>query len=105
MQLLRDNLTLWTSDMQADGDGEQKEQIQDVEDHDVLIKFIKTERECFVCSSTFDNSTRCMIFSHFPPVFHELRYLQLCRFQYSEGEKEFLLDHDKNANDCQKDKK
>ena len=40
MQLLRDNLTLWTSDMQADdpgaaGDGEQKEQIQDVEDQDV----------------------------------------------------------------------
>ncbi|XP_052891598.1 14-3-3 protein epsilon isoform X3 [Anopheles moucheti] len=38
MQLLRDNLTLWTSDMQADGktgEGEQKEQIQDVEDQDV----------------------------------------------------------------------
>ncbi|SPP83853.1 blast:14-3-3 protein epsilon [Drosophila guanche] len=41
MQLLRDNLTLWTSDMQAEevdpnaGDGEPKEQIQDVEDQDV----------------------------------------------------------------------
>lgn len=35
MQLLRDNLTLWTSDMQADGDGEQKPEIQDVEDQDV----------------------------------------------------------------------
>lgn len=62
MQLLRDNLTLWTSDMQGDGkqspffsvqrwmraqalitfhlidipgEGEQKEQIQDVEDQDV----------------------------------------------------------------------
>lgn len=33
MQLLRDNLTLWTSDMQADGDGEKGEgQVQDVED-------------------------------------------------------------------------
>jgi len=34
MQLLRDNLTLWTSDMQPDGEGEgeQKEQLQDVED-------------------------------------------------------------------------
>lgn len=37
MQLLRDNLTLWTSDMQGDGDGgEQREQVvQDVEDQDV----------------------------------------------------------------------
>ncbi|KAI4494649.1 hypothetical protein M0804_000850 [Polistes exclamans] len=55
MQLLRDNLTLWTSDMQGDGntphiipmyhhtnllvafagEGEQKEQLQDVEDQDV----------------------------------------------------------------------
>jgi len=37
MQLLRDNLTLWTSDMQADGEGEPeaKEQLQDVEDQDV----------------------------------------------------------------------
>ncbi|KAM7310337.1 14-3-3 protein epsilon [Ixodes scapularis] len=37
MQLLRDNLTLWTSDMQHDGEGEgeQKEQVQDVEDQDV----------------------------------------------------------------------
>jgi 14-3-3 protein epsilon len=57
MQLLRDNLTLWTSDMQGDGElndvacrtsiadalfagfllgeGEQKEPIQDVEDQDV----------------------------------------------------------------------
>ncbi|XP_050311794.1 14-3-3 protein epsilon [Anthonomus grandis grandis] len=37
MQLLRDNLTLWTSDMQGDGEGEAepKEQIQDVEDQDV----------------------------------------------------------------------
>lgn len=37
MQLLRDNLTLWTSDMQGDGEGEaeQKEQAQDVEDQDV----------------------------------------------------------------------
>lgn len=32
MQLLRDNLTLWTSDMQGDADGEQaSEQLQDVE--------------------------------------------------------------------------
>lgn len=34
MQLLRDNLTLWTSDMQTEGDGEQKEQetaVQDIE--------------------------------------------------------------------------
>jgi 14-3-3 protein epsilon len=33
MQLLRDNLTLWTSDMQGDGDGEQKDQgqVQDLE--------------------------------------------------------------------------
>ncbi|KAL5273539.1 YWHAE family protein [Megaselia abdita] len=37
MQLLRDNLTLWTSDMQADGEGEPeaREQIQDVEEQDV----------------------------------------------------------------------
>uniref|UniRef100_A0A6P4ECZ4 14-3-3 protein epsilon n=1 Tax=Drosophila rhopaloa TaxID=1041015 RepID=A0A6P4ECZ4_DRORH len=35
MQLLRDNLTLWTSDMQAEGDGEPKAEIQDVEDQDV----------------------------------------------------------------------
>ncbi|KRF99770.1 14-3-3 protein epsilon isoform X3 [Drosophila tropicalis] len=35
MQLLRDNLTLWTSDMQAEGDGEPKGEIQDVEDQDV----------------------------------------------------------------------
>ncbi|KAL1502090.1 hypothetical protein ABEB36_007287 [Hypothenemus hampei] len=37
MQLLRDNLTLWTSDMQGDGEGEAepKEQLQDVEDQDV----------------------------------------------------------------------
>ncbi|XP_017040011.1 14-3-3 protein epsilon isoform X4 [Drosophila ficusphila] len=35
MQLLRDNLTLWTSDMQAEGDGEPKEPIQDVDDQDV----------------------------------------------------------------------
>lgn len=37
MQLLRDNLTLWTSDMQGDGDGgEQREQVvQDVEDQDL----------------------------------------------------------------------
>jgi len=33
MQLLRDNLTLWTSDMQNDdAGGEEKEQLQDVED-------------------------------------------------------------------------
>lgn len=35
MQLLRDNLTLWTSDMQADegegGDGDKKEKVEDVE--------------------------------------------------------------------------
>jgi len=32
MQLLRDNLTLWTSDMQGDGEGEKnQEQLQDVE--------------------------------------------------------------------------
>jgi len=32
MQLLRDNLTLWTSDMQGDADGEQaQEQVQDLE--------------------------------------------------------------------------
>ncbi|MCP6198843.1 14-3-3 family protein, partial [Klebsiella pneumoniae] len=38
MQLLRDNLTLWTSDMQGDGesaDAEQKEPAQDGEDQDV----------------------------------------------------------------------
>lgn len=43
MQLLRDNLTLWTSDMQGEGEdkgedkgeGEAKEQLQDVEDQDV----------------------------------------------------------------------
>ncbi|UYV63193.1 YWHAE [Cordylochernes scorpioides] len=39
MQLLRDNLTLWTSDMQNDGEGEAKEQaqeqVQDVEEQDV----------------------------------------------------------------------
>jgi len=37
MQLLRDNLTLWTSDMQGDGeaDGEPKAEVQDVEDQDV----------------------------------------------------------------------
>nr|XP_053626932.1 14-3-3 protein epsilon-like [Cherax quadricarinatus] len=38
MQLLRDNLTLWTSDMQGesgDGDQREKEQVQDVEDQDV----------------------------------------------------------------------
>jgi len=35
MQLLRDNLTLWTSDMQGDGEGEQKEQIEDIEHQDV----------------------------------------------------------------------
>ncbi|RWS24118.1 14-3-3 protein epsilon-like protein [Leptotrombidium deliense] len=29
MQLLRDNLTLWTSDMQHDGEGDPKEQVQD----------------------------------------------------------------------------
>jgi 14-3-3 protein epsilon len=33
MQLLRDNLTLWTSDMQAEGDGEQaQEKVEDAED-------------------------------------------------------------------------
>jgi 14-3-3 protein epsilon len=36
MQLLRDNITLWTSDIQAEGtesgEGEQKEQFQDVEE-------------------------------------------------------------------------
>ena len=36
MQLLRDNLTLWTSDMQAEAsndkaDGEEKEKVEDVE--------------------------------------------------------------------------
>lgn len=35
MQLLRDNLTLWTSDMQTDDaageDGEKKEKVEDVE--------------------------------------------------------------------------
>lgn len=37
MQLLRDNLTLWTSDMQGDGEAEAdaKEPAQDVEDQDV----------------------------------------------------------------------
>lgn len=39
MQLLRDNLTLWTSDMQVEGSGEgepaAKETVQDVEDQDV----------------------------------------------------------------------
>jgi len=35
MQLLRENLTLWTSDMEGDVEGEQKEPIQDVEDQDV----------------------------------------------------------------------
>lgn len=35
MQLLRDNLTLWTSDMQAEGDGEKGDgQLQDLEDGD-----------------------------------------------------------------------
>lgn len=35
MQLLRDNLTLWTSDMTADGDNDQqKEQVQDIEGED-----------------------------------------------------------------------
>jgi 14-3-3 protein epsilon len=35
MQLLRDNLTLWTSDMQGEGEGEQKEgQVQDIEQDD-----------------------------------------------------------------------
>lgn len=35
MQLLRDNLTLWTSDMQAEGENDQnKEQLQDVDDAD-----------------------------------------------------------------------
>jgi len=35
MQLLRDNLTLWTSDMSTDGDNDQqKEQIQDIEGED-----------------------------------------------------------------------
>ncbi|MCJ8740074.1 hypothetical protein PDJAM_G00054680 [Pangasius djambal] len=32
MQLLRDNLTLWTSDMQGDGEEQNKEALQDVED-------------------------------------------------------------------------
>uniref|UniRef100_A0A8C8IDU9 14-3-3 protein epsilon n=1 Tax=Oncorhynchus tshawytscha TaxID=74940 RepID=A0A8C8IDU9_ONCTS len=32
MQLLRDNLTLWTSDMQGDGEEQNKEVLQDVED-------------------------------------------------------------------------
>ncbi|CAL8268129.1 unnamed protein product [Merluccius merluccius] len=32
MQLLRDNLTLWTSDMQADGEEQNKETVQDVEE-------------------------------------------------------------------------
>merc|ERR1712071_610369 len=38
MQLLRDNLTLWTSDMQGDGEageGEPKAEVGDVEDQDV----------------------------------------------------------------------
>lgn len=36
MQLLRDNLTLWTSDMQGDGEGQQKEggEVQEVDDDD-----------------------------------------------------------------------
>lgn len=37
MQLLRDNLTLWTSDMQGDGDGEQQKEsntVQDLENED-----------------------------------------------------------------------
>jgi len=34
--LLRDNLTLWTSDMQGEGgESEQKEHLQDVDDQDV----------------------------------------------------------------------
>ncbi|TNN01255.1 tyrosine 3-monooxygenase/tryptophan 5-monooxygenase activation protein, epsilon polypeptide 1 [Takifugu rubripes] len=32
MQLLRDNLTLWTSDMQGEGEEQNKEALQDVED-------------------------------------------------------------------------
>ncbi|KPP78259.1 14-3-3 protein epsilon-like [Scleropages formosus] len=32
MQLLRDNLTLWTSDMQGDGEEQNKDALQDVED-------------------------------------------------------------------------
>ncbi|KAH0508346.1 14-3-3 protein epsilon [Microtus ochrogaster] len=32
MQLLRDNLTLWTPDMQGDGEEQNKEALQDVED-------------------------------------------------------------------------
>lgn len=32
MQLLRDNLTLWTSDMQGEGEEQSKEPLQDVED-------------------------------------------------------------------------
>ncbi|XP_012718663.1 tyrosine 3-monooxygenase/tryptophan 5-monooxygenase activation protein, epsilon polypeptide 1 isoform X1 [Fundulus heteroclitus] len=32
MQLLRDNLTLWTSDMQGEGEEQNKETLQDVED-------------------------------------------------------------------------
>ncbi|XP_076333527.1 14-3-3 protein epsilon-like isoform X1 [Tachypleus tridentatus] len=40
MQLLRDNLTLWTSDMQHDGEGEneqqsKKEEVEDAEEQDV----------------------------------------------------------------------
>ncbi|XP_076364660.1 14-3-3 protein epsilon-like [Tachypleus tridentatus] len=40
MQLLRDNLTLWTSDMQHDGEGEndqqpKKDEVQDIEEQDV----------------------------------------------------------------------
>ncbi|XP_046343345.1 14-3-3 protein epsilon-like [Haliotis cracherodii] len=34
MQLLRDNLTLWTSDMQTEGEDSQKDQLQDVEGED-----------------------------------------------------------------------
>lgn len=34
MQLLRDNLTLWTSDMQGDGCDDQKEEVQDLEEKD-----------------------------------------------------------------------
>ncbi|KAJ8266277.1 hypothetical protein GJAV_G00128590 [Gymnothorax javanicus] len=39
MQLLRDNLTLWTSDMQGDGEEHTKEALQDAEDENQRLSF------------------------------------------------------------------
>ncbi|KAG7217112.1 hypothetical protein INR49_027653 [Caranx melampygus] len=59
MQLLRDNLTLWTSDVQGDGEEQNKEALQDAEDeaHMCNLLVFKNSTEFFFFNSQMTELT------------------------------------------------